>query len=85
MEKVKRLVEAGARLSTAVQEALAPRTYAQVALERGVNRSNLISALNGGRAATDREVEALVAELGGTPEEWRLLLADAMQRRALAV
>lgn len=85
MEKVKALLSAGATLSEAVQSALGNRSIAQVALERGVNRSNLYSVLGGARVASAKEVDALVAELGGTPEEWRSLFAEAMQRRALAV
>lgn len=85
MDKVKALVAAGATLSEAVQSALGKRSYAQLALEHGLNRSNLISTLNGGRAPTAREIEALVAELGGTPDEWRPYFANAMQKRALAV
>ena len=85
MEKVKALLAAGARLSSAVQSALGDRSLAQVALERELNRSNLYSALNGARVPTAREVDALIAELGGSADEWRQLFADAMQKRALAV
>lgn len=85
MDKVKALVAAGASLANAVRDALGDRSIAQVALERGVSRQNLTSALNGARVPTEREIEALIAELGGSPDEWRQLFADAMQKRALAV
>ena len=85
MLKVKALLQAGATLSEAVRSALGDRSLSQVALERQVNRSNLISALNGGRAPTEREIDALIQELGGTVDDWRPLFAAAMQKRALAV
>ena len=69
MEKVKRLVDAGASLSGAVREALGEKSIAQLALEQGVPRSNLTAGLNGRRWLTDREVDALVAGCGGTREE----------------
>jgi hypothetical protein len=84
MDKVKALIAAGATLSEAVRSALGDRSLAQVALERQVDRSNLISALNGGRAPTRGDIDAMIAELGGTPDEWRPLFADAMQKRVQA-
>jgi hypothetical protein len=85
MDKVKALLEAGATLSEAVRSALAGRSLAQVALERGVNRSNLISALNGARTPTASEINALITEIGGDAQSWRQAFADAAHRRALAV
>lgn len=85
MRKVKALVGAGASLANAVRDALGERSIAQLATDRGVSRQNLTSALNGARVPTEREVEALIMELGGSADEWRQLFADAMQKRALAV
>jgi DNA-binding phage protein len=84
MRKVKALVGAGASLANAVRDALGERSIAQLATDRGVSRQNLTSALNGARVPTEREVAALIAELGGSADEWRQLFADAMQKRALA-
>ena len=85
MDKVKALLAAGATLSEAVRSTLGDRSLAKVAFERGVNRSNLSAALTGARVPSEREIDALIAELGGTADEWRQLFADAMQKRALAV
>lgn len=85
MDKVKALVAAGASLANAVRDALGERSIAQVAIDRGVSRQNLSSALTGSRLQTEREIDALIAELGGTRDEWKPLFADAMQKRALAV
>lgn len=85
MDKVKALLAAGATLSEAVRSTLGDRSLARVAIERGLNRSNLSAALTGSRVPTEREVDALIAELGGAPDEWRELFAAAMQKRALAV
>ena len=82
MDKVKAMLAAGVSLSTAVQEALGARTLREVALEQGVNRSNLSSVLTGLRVPSARELGALVAELGGTPEEWIEMTTDAMRKRA---
>lgn len=84
MDKVKAMLAAGVSLSTAVQEALGNRTLREVAEEQGINRSNLSAVLTGLRVATPRDLSALVAELGGTAEEWRELLINAMRERATA-
>jgi hypothetical protein len=84
MDKVKALLAAGATLSQAVRSALGARSLRAVALERALAVSDLSSALAGSRLATDRVVAAMVAELGGTTDEWRLLFGEAMQQRAAA-
>lgn len=84
MEKVKRLLAAGATLSEAVKSALAPRSLSRVALERGVNLSELSSSLSGSRLVSDRIIGAMIAELGGTADDWRQMFSDAMQARAAA-
>jgi plasmid maintenance system antidote protein VapI len=40
-------------------------------------RSATSDALNGGRRATDAMIAALVAELGGSDEQWRTLLDES--------
>ena len=90
MEKVKELLRNGLPLSLAVKAVLAgdagqpSRSLSRVALERGVNGSDLSAAINGTKIASPRMIEAMVAEFGGTVEEWRQLFSDAMQRRAAA-
>lgn len=84
MDKVKRLVEAGASLSGAVREALAPRSLADVATDQGVDKTTLYQVVNGRLIASQKIVDAIVAELGGTADEWRTLFAAEQQKRALA-
>jgi hypothetical protein len=84
MDKVKALLDHGLSLSMAVRAALGARRLTSVALKHGVNRSNLTSGLSGARVLTDGEIDALIAELGGTRAEWHGLVADAMQARARA-
>jgi plasmid maintenance system antidote protein VapI len=81
MERVKQMVEAGVRVGTAIREALAeldtPLTMSSIAAKYSLPRSSTNEAYNGLRQATPAQVDALVAELGGTPEEWRDLLKQA--------
>lgn len=73
MEKVKKLIRAGASIPGAIKEALGePVTV--IALRQGVDRTQLSNAINGNLRATDAVIAALVAELGGTSSEWRELL-----------
>lgn len=85
MDKVKRLMAAGAPLADAVKIALGERTLLDVAAEREVNRQNLTSALNGSRLPTARDIEAMISEFGGTFGEWREAFADAAAARVRAV
>lgn len=85
MDRVKNLMAAGASLADAVRVALGDRSIVTVAAERNLNRSNLSSALSGGRAPTSEEIEAMVAELGGTFEEWREVIAEAAAARVRSV
>lgn len=71
MDKVKALLGAGASLSGAVRESLAPLTVRGLAERHGFQRTALSAALNGWRPATETMIDALVTELGGTAEEWR--------------
>lgn len=85
MDKVKNLMAHGASLGDAVRIALGDKTIPLVASERGLNRTTLSTALAGGRPPTVAEVEAMVAELGGTFEEWRDVFADAAAARVRTV
>lgn len=75
MVKVQALLSAGSSLSGAVRETL-PTSLADFAERRDVPRTTLSEALNGKRAPTDTIVDALVAEIGGTADEWRALFSQ---------
>jgi plasmid maintenance system antidote protein VapI len=73
VEKVKRLIEAGASVSTAVREALGMSITA-FADTHGLSRQTVNSQITGRIAPNAAFLEALIAELGGTQEEWMSLL-----------
>lgn len=83
MEKVQKLIEAGASLSGAVREAIRPRSIASFAEDYGLSRQNLQGALGGRRTVGDAEVAALIDALGGTVPAWRQLFAEAAYHRTL--
>lgn len=76
MQKVKKMVEAGVRVGTAIRECL-PVNLSEFAARHGLPRSSTNEAINGVRPATPAQIEALIAELGGTHEEWSELLRAA--------
>lgn len=76
MEKVKKLVEAGASVGGAIKESLGMSVSA-FAAKYGLPRTSTSEALNGSGVATERVIDALTAELGGAPDEWRALLRHA--------
>lgn len=84
MEKVKKLVEAGAPIPSAIKTALGMplTTFAD---KYGRSRQNINDAINARRIATDADIDALVAELGGTRDEWRMLLWEAARPTHAAV
>lgn len=80
MEKVEKLIEAGARSGVAIRETLfADRslTIAGFAAKYDLNEKAVSNAINGNVRATDGVLAALVAELGGTADKWRMLLWHA--------
>lgn len=77
MEKVKKLIEAGARVPVAIKEALAPVTIDQMADKYSVPRTALSTAINSNVKPSDEVINALVSELGGDSLEWRRLLWKA--------
>lgn len=79
MDKVKKLVAAGATIPGAIREALTQNglTVAGFAEKYRRPRTNLTSVLSGTRAPNDADLDALIAELGGTADEWRKMLHDA--------
>jgi hypothetical protein len=87
MKKVKKLIDAGAPISDAITIALKGEGFATIAAfaeKQGRDRSNITHAINGTRRASDADIEALMAVLGGTPDEWRELLHEAGRPSARA-
>lgn len=77
MEKVKKMVEGGTSIPTAIKEALAQAGLPSIkgfAVKHGLIREIVTNQINGRVSATEPTINALVAELGGTPGEWRELL-----------
>lgn len=77
MDKVRALVAAGSRIPTAVKEALLPLTLEELAQKYALPRPAVSNAINGNVRATDDLIGALIEELGGTENEWRVLLWEA--------
>lgn len=73
MDKVKKLVEAGASIPMAIRDSLG-MSLAAFAEKYELPRSSITNHVNGTVRATDDTIAALIAELGGTPDEWRELL-----------
>ncbi len=77
MEKVKQMVQVGVSIPTAIKEALMQNgldTVESFAGKHGLIRAAVSNHINGNVRATEDTLSALVAELGGTPDEWRELL-----------
>lgn len=78
MNQVKRMMQAGVSLPTAVKEILAqkspPMTLAKFAEDSGRSVTTISNVINGNVKPSDADIDALVAEFGGTPQEWRMLL-----------
>ena len=83
MDKVKQLMAAGVSPSQAIKLALA-MPLSEFADKHGVPRSSVTNSVNAIQRASDATIDALVAELGGTPNEWRELLWHAMRPAHLA-
>lgn len=77
MRKVKKLIDAGASIPTAIKEALAQNGYDTIesfASAYRLPRPAFSNHINGNVRPSDETISALVAELGGTPDDWRELL-----------
>ena len=74
MDKVKKLIRAGASIPSAIRLALEPLTVQAFAEKHGRNRNSVSNEINGNVRATDATIDALIAELGGSADEWRELL-----------
>lgn len=80
MNQVKRLIDAGSPIKDAIVTALKIEgfeTVAAFAERHDRNSTNMSAILNGLRAPADADIEAFIAVLGGTPDEWRELLHEA--------
>ena len=79
MDKVKQLVSAGASISGAIREMLDQNglSISKFADKYTRNRANMTSVISGSRTPTKEDIEALVTELGGEPDEWKVLLHEA--------
>jgi plasmid maintenance system antidote protein VapI len=73
MDKVKALLRAGVSVSAAIRAALGV-TLVDFAEKHGLNRAMVTDQVNGARRPSGDLVTALIADLGGTDEEWRALL-----------
>ena len=76
MDKVKRLVEAGASIPTAIKESLG-MTVSAFAEKYGFPQATVSEFINGSRRPSHAFLAALISELGGTEDEWRVLLWKA--------
>lgn len=80
MDKVKRLVEAGATISGAITDVLVQQgfpTISAFANKYDRDRSTMGNVIAGRRTPSAADLDALISELGGTESEWRELLHEA--------
>lgn len=76
MDKVKEMVAVGVSIPTAIKEALG-MSYVDFAKKHRLNPTTARLHLGGHVRATDGTIDALVKELGGSEDEWRMLLWEA--------
>jgi hypothetical protein len=86
VENIKRLIAAGSTISGAIKEVLSQKGLSVSAFAKKYERNsnNMINAIAGTRAPSPGDLEALIAELGGTDLEWRELLHEAGRPAARA-
>lgn len=89
MNQVKRMMEAGVSLPTAVKEILANKepsvTLAKFAEDSGRSVTTISNVINGNVKPSDADIAALVDEFGGDADEWRLLLWEQSRPKQVAV
>jgi hypothetical protein len=78
MEKIKELMTAGLPAPEAIKFALGCPVSAW-ADRHSIPRSTATNVINGVQRSTDAVVAALAADLGGTENEWREVLWQAMK------
>lgn len=81
MEKVKKLVRAGASIPTAIKECLG-RPVTTFADDHELPRAAVSNAINGNVKPSEPLIAALIEEMGGTEAEWRDLLWRAAKPEA---
>jgi hypothetical protein len=87
MDKVKEFMALGLTVPSAIRAALDAngiKTVVAFCDKYGIPRGSGSNHLNATTIATDQTIDALVEELGGTPNEWRELLWQAMKPAHLA-
>lgn len=89
MEKVKELIAEGKSITQAIKLALVMKLgvtqpVTAFADKYSLPRGSVSNHLNATTRAADDTIAALVTELGGTAEEWRELLWQAMRPAHLA-
>jgi hypothetical protein len=79
MTKIKELVRAGSTIPGAIREVLSQKGLSIAAFcdKYDRNRQNMSMVFGGTRAPAQADVDALIAELGGTDVEWREMLHEA--------
>ncbi|HWL41008.1 MAG TPA: hypothetical protein VNO75_12305 [Gemmatimonadaceae bacterium] len=79
MDKIKELIRAGSSIPGAIREVLSQRGLSIAAFSDRYdrNRQNMSMVIAGNRAPAQADVDALIAELGGTDLDWRELLHEA--------
>lgn len=83
MHKVKELMAAGLSITDAIKHSLG-MTLKEFADKYSLAPASVSNHLNAVVRPTDATIAALVAELGGTENEWRELLWQAMRPAHLA-
>jgi transcriptional regulator with XRE-family HTH domain len=76
MEKVKKLVELGVPIPVAIKQAIGV-SLGEFAERNEIPMTTVSETINGARRPTERILNALISELGGTEDEWRMLLWEA--------
>lgn len=79
MDQVQRFIAAGASIPNAIKVALdqAGMSLAAFGLKYGVARSHVSRAIGGAERPGAGVLRGLVEELGGSEDQWRLLLHEA--------
>lgn len=83
MEQVKKLIEAGLPIPAAIKHAL-KMPLTEFAEKYGLSHTAVVNHVNAIVRPSDETITALAAELGGTENEWRELLWQAMKPAHLA-